>query len=261
MIGNKIILKKGGHFQGFKDEVDRNVKTDDEFLSWFDTSTNKQEAFRSGEWDFAYHIFNQVVDYIGCPNQITALEIGYGGGRLTCAASRYFSQVIGVDIHNQSEYVLNLMKERCVDNVELVTLSSKSFPISDESIDLVYSFIVFQHLESIEILDKYLEECSRVLKKGGVGCIYFGRKSVISEGRSEKSLYFLDRFFELFLRKGYLEIESRVNEKNLVLSLSKVRGVLKKHGFIVKNINISRKKIIGQEKKLGGQYGAVFQKI
>jgi len=116
-------------------------------------------------------------------------------------------------------------------------------------------------ITKFEILDKYLEECSRVLKKGGVGCIYFGRKSVISEGRSEKSLYFLDRFFELFLRKGYLEIESRVNEKNLVLSLSKVRGVLKKHGFIVKNINISRKKIIGQEKKLGGQYGAVFQKI
>jgi ubiquinone/menaquinone biosynthesis C-methylase UbiE len=261
MIGDQKIITKGGHFKGFIEEIEKSSKVDGEFLSWFDTSENKKESFYSGEWDFSHHIFSQVVEYIDRPTNLKALEIGYGGGRMICAASGYFLSVVGLDIHNQSDRVLNLLKDKGVNNVELITLDNKTFPILDESIDLVYSFIVFQHLESIEVLEYYISECARILKRGGVGCIYFGRQAKFSEGRDKKIFYIIDKFMEFFLKNGYLEIESKVNEKNLVLSLAKIKKILKKYNFKIKKTNISTKKILNKGYKYGGQYGVIFKKI
>jgi ubiquinone/menaquinone biosynthesis C-methylase UbiE len=265
MIGEKKITIKGGHFDGFKEEIEKSIETDDKFLSWFDTSTNKQESFYSGEWDFSYHIFSRIAKYINNPSQLTALEIGYGGGRLTVAASRYFSNIIGIDIHDQSEYVYDLIKQRNIDNIRLITLREKKFPVKNKSIDVIYSFIVFQHLESIEILDRYISECSRILKDDGICCIYFGRYAKFSDGKEEgivgKALCLLDRFLEVvLLKRGYLELESKVNEKNIILSIKGLKKVLKKNNFSVIGRGISVKKIIEKGSKYGGQYGIVFKK-
>jgi SAM-dependent methyltransferase len=46
--------------------------------------------------------------------------------------------------------------------------------IDNESIDFVYSFIVFQHFSSIEYFYKYFSQIKRIIKPDGVGVIFFG---------------------------------------------------------------------------------------
>jgi ubiquinone/menaquinone biosynthesis C-methylase UbiE len=47
--------------------------------------------------------------------------------------------------------------------------------IPDGSIDLIYSFIVFQHFDSMEEVDFYLRHIARLLSPQGVAHIYFGK--------------------------------------------------------------------------------------
>jgi len=153
MIGDKVITSKGGHFEGFKEEINKSYgSSDDDFFLWFDSAENVEESFYSGEWDFSFYIFSRIAEYIRYPSKITALEIGYGGGRLLKAASKYFNHVIGVDIHDKGEFVKKYLNRQGVDNIDLFTLQNKTFPLEYNSVDVIYSFIVFQHLEKVEIL-------------------------------------------------------------------------------------------------------------
>ena len=57
MIGDKVITSKGGHFEGFKEEINKSYgSSDDDFFLWFDSAENVEESFYSGEWDFSFYI-------------------------------------------------------------------------------------------------------------------------------------------------------------------------------------------------------------
>ena len=97
-----------------------------------------------------------------------ALEIGCGPGRLMRPLGRHFHEIHGVDV---SDEMIRLARERLrgLPHAHLLHGSGADlgmFP--DNTFDFVYSYAVFQHIPSREIVFDYLREARRVLKPGGV---------------------------------------------------------------------------------------------
>ena len=102
------------------------------------------------------------------PGRDAALEIGCGPGRLLRPLSRHFKEIHGVDVSDQ---MIKLAKER-------LRHTPNAFPhhgsgsdlglFPDEKFDFVYSYAVFQHIPSGEVVFNYLREARRVLKTGGI---------------------------------------------------------------------------------------------
>jgi ubiquinone/menaquinone biosynthesis C-methylase UbiE len=96
-----------------------------------------------------------------------ALEIGCGPGRLMRPMSRHFAEIHGVDV---SDEMIALAKEKLRDIPNAfphVGDGSRLPMFADESIDFVYSYAVFQHIPSREVVLEYWREIRRVLKPGG----------------------------------------------------------------------------------------------
>ena len=97
-----------------------------------------------------------------------ALEIGCGPGRLMKPMSRHFGEIHGVDVSDE-------MIARARQNLRGIphahphaTSGADLAPFADDSFDLVYSYAVFQHIPSRDVVMQYLREARRVLKPGGL---------------------------------------------------------------------------------------------
>lgn len=259
-IGDK---KVNGHIDGFKDEIaNAYFESKDSFYSWFNNNKSTDEAFIRGQWDFAIHFAPHLVDFLAEPESKTVLEIGFGGGRILAAAARYFGKAYGVDIHQYSSFVKEELDSRGIKNTELICSDGKHLPLPANSVDAVYSFIVFQHVEKIEIFKKYLEEIYRVLSDKGVAVIYFGRLCKFSKGKSNLLYYILDRILEKFiLIKGYLSKKARINETNLLMTVPYVKKLAKEMGFAVEGSLVSYRYVPSGKRTYGGQSGLVIRKL
>ena len=88
-----------------------------------------------------------------------ALEIGCGPGRLMRPMSRHFGEIHGVDVSDE-------MIARARQNLRSVSrMRIRMRPavrdlaaFADESFDLVYSYAVFQHIPSRDVVMQYLRE-------------------------------------------------------------------------------------------------------
>lgn len=100
--------------------------------------------------------------------KLTALEIGCGPGRLMVPLSRHFAEIHGVDV---SDEMVRLAEEnlRGVPHAHAhATTGSGLSRFESGSFDFVYSYAVFQHIPSREVVFGYLREARRVLKDGGI---------------------------------------------------------------------------------------------
>lgn len=161
-------------------------KNDDlEFHSWFNGAKSMNESISSGFTDFTHKIFSpDFYQTLGDPSNKTALEIGYGGGRLLLPASFYFQNVIGVDIHDQADRVSQHLKNHSRENFSLFhvdQINNEWEGIEDQSIDFVYSFIVFQHFDNWSIAENYFKFLQRVMKPEAQAIIYFGNNTMNSQ--------------------------------------------------------------------------------
>ncbi|NIP24282.1 MAG: class I SAM-dependent methyltransferase [Phycisphaerae bacterium] len=250
------------HIIGFKDEIDKAAQqSKDTFFTWFSSANDTDMAFVRGHWDFIIHIALPLSKYITQPETKVALEIGHGGGRILSAASRGFQKVIGVDIHDNNRLVEEELRKRGITNIELLKTDGQTIPIEDNSIDVVYSFIVLQHIERIKIFKGYLAESYRILKPGGLALLYFGRKYFFSINRKSRILYWIDCLLEeLVLRQGFQEIPARVNETNLQISVSFAKKTARLSGFQVLGKVVSHKKVPDGINLYGGQHGLILKK-
>lgn len=97
-----------------------------------------------------------------------ALEIGCGPGRLMRPMSRHFSEIHGVDVSGE---MVRLARQRLRDipNARVhLTAGADLAALPDTYFDFVYSYAVFQHIPSREVVYQYLAEAWRVLKPGGI---------------------------------------------------------------------------------------------
>jgi SAM-dependent methyltransferase len=111
-----------------------------------------------------------------------ALEIGCGPGRLLRPMSQYFDQIYGVDV---SDAMVKLAREKLagIPNAFPCAIGGsdlKMFP--DRHFDFVYSYAVFQHIPSGDVVFSYLRETVRVLKPGGIARLQINGLPKTSEG-------------------------------------------------------------------------------
>ena len=101
-------------------------------------------------------------------SEATVLEIGCGVGRMTRRLSELFGSVVAVDVSEE-------MLRRCRSNLsahsnvvyQLVDGDGTLPGVGDAEIDVVFSYITFQHVPSRAAQLRYFEESARVLRVGG----------------------------------------------------------------------------------------------
>jgi SAM-dependent methyltransferase len=96
-----------------------------------------------------------------------AVEIGSGLGRICRALRRHFDEVIGLDI---SPRMVAQAGELVQDDGITFRVSDGTTlrGVEDASVDLVFTFTVFQHIPDPAIVAGYLAEAGRVLRAGGL---------------------------------------------------------------------------------------------
>lgn len=210
MILQQNMFKKEKAFEckSIKEYWQDNPKSIDdslEFMQWFDMHESKNAVWVSGYLDLHQRILNKtVLREIKSTHDKSCLEIGYGGGRILNAAYCMFEKCYGVDVHECKKRVANITPNK-IDESNLL-LPEELHNIKDESLDLIYSYIVFQHFDSIETFNFYADIINKKLKKGGVFNIFYGLNAYNSED------YFLlpkeklqARGSSLFINPHYIE--------------------------------------------------------
>jgi SAM-dependent methyltransferase len=123
---------------------------DDEFKAWSDTE-DQMELLRTT---------------VGIGSDDVFLEIGCGVGRIGRMLAPFVKEWVGCDV---SAKMLEFARRRTLGlgNVRLQEISGYDLkPIPDASIDVVYSMVVFMHLDEWDRYN-YVLEAMRVLKPGG----------------------------------------------------------------------------------------------
>jgi SAM-dependent methyltransferase len=134
------------------------------------------ESKKGNRWDLAEFLATGEADvntWLGWIQKLgvrrgsrRAMDFGCGVGRLTRPLAARFREVVGVDI--APSMIVRAQELNRQENVRFVVNDGadlSQFP--DGSFDLVFSFIVLQHIQP-EYTRRYLEEFARVLAPGGV---------------------------------------------------------------------------------------------
>jgi len=102
------------------------------------------------------------------PAMEAVLEIGCGIGRLLRPLSRVFKHAYGVDVSPE----MIARAARFLSGSSNVSVwsnhGSDLEAVPTKSIDLVFSYLVFQHIPEVKVVAAYVRETFRVLKPGGV---------------------------------------------------------------------------------------------
>ena len=147
-----------------------------------DLPSNDRDSFwQSGEQMIQREILPLVAKY-GIERK-AALEMGCGVGRLALALAPHFQKVLGLDI--AGTMVLQASSEaleRKIDNATFIKIEDPGrigdqLGIYQRKIDLVYSYLVFQHIDSFEVIDAYLNTVSKIISSGGIAFLQFDTRS------------------------------------------------------------------------------------
>jgi len=119
--------------------------------------------WESGRWDLDHLVLHD----IELSPRAHGLEIGCGLGRLLRPLSERIERAYGIDI---SREMVTRARQALADrgNVDVAATTGRLNRIPDTSLDLVFSFIVFQHIPSKRAVIRYIQEAARVLRGGGV---------------------------------------------------------------------------------------------
>lgn len=255
-------IETRGHVTGFREEIEKaKAQGREEFLAWFDRSPGAAGAIVRGAWDFALHIARPLAPHLREPEKKIVLEIGYGGGRLLGPAARAFEKAIGVDVHTCGDLVREELARQGIHNIELHAGDGRTLPIPDEFVDVVCSFIVLHHVETLEIHKSLIAETWRVLRPGGVAILYHGRISRLSCDTSSRLRLALDRLLEATVFRGTCRANpARVNDVNLRLSEPLARSIARDAGFTCAGAFVSRKRVPDGYARYGTQLGLLLKK-
>ena len=141
-------------------------------LKWNHYSWERGE----NEWTQSEEWKNSVIEHVmleNIPPGHVVVEIGPGFGRWTRKLIEISERLIAVDV---TEKCIAHCKKLFADNknVEFHINDGRSLDmIADDSVDFVWSFDVFVHIEPPDI-EHYLREFQRILKDDGIAIIHHG---------------------------------------------------------------------------------------
>lgn len=95
------------------------------------------------------------------------LDVGCSWGRWSVAAARADYNAIGLDVHLDSLIAARRVSGQLGVRALFVCGDADALPLRSESMDVVFSYSVLQHLERPTVA-RFLGEAARVLKPGGV---------------------------------------------------------------------------------------------
>jgi len=160
-------------------------------LPGLNSSTLNREIWNAWDWNAAGDEWTVSDDWkeslIRCvlepevPMGSVVLEIGPGAGRWTGPLLARCGAYTGIDI---SAACIERCQHRFAGEprARFVIGSGRDLaPIADESIDVIWSFDVFVHVNRTEVAS-YLQEFARVLRPGGVGIVHHGTVGGASGG-------------------------------------------------------------------------------
>jgi SAM-dependent methyltransferase len=140
-----------------------------------------EEFYRSGQLTVEEEILNDLTNICGGknPKQMRVLEIGCGAGRVTRALAGFFGDVWAVDI---SPEMVRQARQTCVEfsNTHVLRNNGKDLRVVSNpwlvrlglarpvAFDFAFSFMVFQHIPSQDIIENYVREVHRLLRPGGL---------------------------------------------------------------------------------------------
>jgi len=130
-----------------------------------------RDFYRSGEISVANDIMPKMHRICGESRSLldlTTLEIGCGVGRMTGMLGRIFGHVTAVDV---SKETIDHARANLADLANVTVILGDGATLSavpDESHDFAFSFIVFQHIPSTEVIASYCREVRRVLRPGSL---------------------------------------------------------------------------------------------
>lgn len=134
------------------------------------TEWNDEEYFESGRENVRREILTDMTNICQGkdPKKMRVLEIGCGSGRITRALSEIFGEVYAVDISGEMiRQATESLKDR--PNAHVFQNSGSDLSVLGKiRVDFAFSFIVFQHIPSREVIQNYVREVHRVLRPGGL---------------------------------------------------------------------------------------------
>jgi SAM-dependent methyltransferase len=129
-----------------------------------------KEFFESGRENVRREILTDMTNICQGrdPKQMSVLEIGCGAGRITRALAETFGQVYAVDI--SGEMVAQARKSlEDLPNVHIFQNNGIDLSgLGNTTIDFAFSYIVFQHIPSCEVIYGYVREVHDRLRPGGL---------------------------------------------------------------------------------------------
>jgi ubiquinone/menaquinone biosynthesis C-methylase UbiE len=132
-----------------------------------DWSTLGEEWTRNPEWK--EHIIREfLIPHV--PEGATVLEVGPGGGRWTDLLQRRAGRLIVVDVAERSIALCRQRFQGC-SHIEYLLGDGRTIDVPDNSIDVIWSFDVFVHINPPDAR-AYFGEFRRILKPGGRAMIH-----------------------------------------------------------------------------------------
>jgi SAM-dependent methyltransferase len=144
-----------------------------------------EEYYRSGELNVEQEILTDLGNVCQGrdPRRMRVLEIGCGTGRITRALARLFGEVYAVDISsemverarlalrdypNAHVFQNNGRDLTAIARSGLSRLFARLGLLGPLEFDFAFSYIVFQHIPSHEIIENYVREVYRLLRPGAL---------------------------------------------------------------------------------------------
>lgn len=134
------------------------------------TDWSDEEYFESGRENVRREILTDMTNICQGkdPKQMKVLEIGCGSGRITRALAELFGEVYAVDISGE---MIRQAKESLADMPNAHVFQNNGSDLSvlgDIRVDFAFSYIVFQHIPSREVIRNYVGGVHRLLRPGGL---------------------------------------------------------------------------------------------
>jgi SAM-dependent methyltransferase len=134
-----------------------------------------EEFFQSGEQNLREQILTDLQNICQGkdPRDMKVLEIGCGAGRITRALARFFGEVYAVDISGEMVERARLALAN-QPNAHVFQNNGRDLEILREAglgegkADFAFTYIVFQHIPSAEIIETYVREVHRLLRPGAL---------------------------------------------------------------------------------------------